>query len=490
MTYWENVVAAALVGVHNRSVGTDDADPLIGERIAEHTADPVRRTLDTAALTAVARLASGPAGVQAQPIPAAPTDPRPPVSPTASTYVLHAFSLSRWMIDWCLDLLATSGRRPTGGLLTSLLVRTARDAEHRAVIATIVGPRGRWLADLAPELGAVLPHPVDGIGGAEPDPGAWLHGDLPTRVAHLTALRRRDPGAARELLEQSWPAEPGAERDAFIEVFAFAPTADDEAFLEHALDDRRRAVRAGAVRALDAIEGSALRQRIFAAAAPMLTVEKRRLGRPRLTVHLPERPGPALVRDGVDPTPPRGIGGASWTLRQLISRIDPTEWEAHFGRGADELVGGVDPEEKALVAGLCAAAVTYRAADWADALIGHPATESTEVFGIAHPERLLDHVGTQHYSRVLAALQVLPTPWPDKLCLKVFGDLIRTLETELRVTPPSAAVVDLLAVALPATDRWQQIVDDARARVPVAPRQLAVLGEALRIRSILTRELT
>src|SRR6185312_11536779 len=89
------------------------------------------------------------------------------------------------------------------------------------------------------------------------DPRAWETGTRAQRVAYLTALRAREPLAARELLAAGWSRETAEERGQLLAVLSRGLSAEDEAFLEGVLDDRASWVRAAARRLLGQLPGSA-----------------------------------------------------------------------------------------------------------------------------------------------------------------------------------------------------------------------------------------
>lgn len=478
-------MSAALVGVRTRPVTTDDIDPVIAQHLPTETTDPVVTTLTIAALTAVAHQSVGADTVVAEPIPPAPDDPRPPMPELAATYVIRAMELTPRLADWCLTLLAHSTVQPPPTLLPALLARTARDVAIRETVARIVGPRGRWLAQYAPELGAVLPTAAS---TTLPDDSTWSHGHPEERRDYLAALRDRDPQAALDLLVQTWAAESGDDRELLITALRHNLSARDEAFLEGVLDDRRKSVRTAAASLLDAIEGSALQDRLFQAAAACLRLSQTRSRGQRIVVTLPANPAATLARDGIVLKASRGVGIGAYVLSQLVSRVPPNRWEEYFAMSPDAVVATIDPGETEFVAALCAAAVTHLNRPWANALLAHPAVRS-EVLAVADERHIVEAFATLPGPLKLAALRALPGPWPDALCRSA----VRMVQAELSgtrfVSPAAAQIISLMSTGLPATDGWRQSVDAMRDSAPTATTQFATLGEALRIRSVLEKEL-
>ena len=108
----------------------------------------------------------------------------------------HADLLAEW-----LAAAAGRGRRVPARLLPALLHQARRglpaDSGLRRLVAAAGGSRARWLAGLNPEWKFVLAYAPAGE-------DAWRLGDAAQRRGYLSALRARDPGAARDLVTASW----------------------------------------------------------------------------------------------------------------------------------------------------------------------------------------------------------------------------------------------------------------------------------------------
>ncbi len=103
----------------------------------------------------------------------------------------------------------------------------------------------------------------------------WRTGGRAERRAWLTALRQRDPAAARELLAAGWDTETGADRAELLGVLGARLGPGDEPFLETALDDRKQAVRQAAAGLLARLPGSAHTARAIARGTAVLSIERR-----------------------------------------------------------------------------------------------------------------------------------------------------------------------------------------------------------------------
>lgn len=493
MSSWEEIVSAALVGVRSRPVTPAGADPVIAVHLPDSDAaqsDPARFALQVASLTAAARAACGPESVSAEPIPVAPDDPRAAMPQVVSTYAVRAMEMTPRMAEWCLNLLADSGLRPPATLLPYLLSRTARHATLRPAISTIVGPRGRWLVGQAPELKAVLDD--SSLVSAPPDQSAWTHGEPAERVAYLTALRERDPGAARELLAVGWSGESGTDRELLLPAMFRQVCLDDEEFLEAALDDRRGKIRAVAADILDRVDGSAHRRRLVGAAVGLMEWVAGESGFVLRSSGLDlDTLGPAgtpLARDGINLTAPKGVALGDHVLAQLLSRIPPGHWEQQFGQPPETIVAATDSDEATIVQGLCSAAVTFEDRRWATALMSHPGA-SARVIAFADPDAVVRAFPSLAAERQLVGLHALPAPWSDQMARHALRLLDSMLANTRLVRGNVLTLFDLMSTGLPATDDFQSMIAVVRERHPHAIIPCATLSEALRIRSVLTREL-
>ena len=117
------------------------------------------------------------------------------------------------LAEW-LAAAAARGLRPPPQLLPALLDRARRaaaaDPGLPRLVAEAGGPRARWLAGLNPDWESVT--------AQDAGDDAWRLGRAAQRRGYLAALRARDPGAARELITDSWAAAAPGERAMFLAV--------------------------------------------------------------------------------------------------------------------------------------------------------------------------------------------------------------------------------------------------------------------------------
>ncbi|WP_438486356.1 DUF5691 domain-containing protein [Streptomyces sp. S186] len=382
-------MSAALLGVARRT-------PPVAVRAGQ---SPAAALLDAAAVSTVRRRSAlRPAPAGERPVPA-PADPRPPLPPAARRRLALLLAerdpgsggrrgtdpdLTELLPQW-LAAADERGYRAPEALLPALLDAARSRTDLRPAALALAGPRGRWLA----RLNADWRFALRGIGGGPmslPDADSseavrrlWEEGLFAERVALLTSVRRRDPGAGLELLAVTWATERAEDRLMFLDSLGECLTPDDEPFLEQALSDRSRNVRTTAAELLSALPGSALADRMA----------ERSLARVRLAAPGPEEPAPGEVlvldpprvcdagmqRDGVAPKPPSGRGERTWWLGQLVEATPLDRWPVHLGgRSPAEIVAlpVAGDWRMELHDAWCRAAVRQRHPEWARALLGAP----------------------------------------------------------------------------------------------------------------------
>jgi hypothetical protein len=326
------------------------------------------------------------------------------------------------------------GFAPPPQLLPALLDAARGRTDLRPAALEFAGPRALWLARLNPDWrfalratpggGTAVPHPEDGDRVQQ----LWQEGLFAERVALLSALRSREPAAARDLLATTWATERAEDRLMFLDSLRAGLGPDDEPFLEQALADRSRNVRATAAELLSALPGSALAARMAVRAEACVAIdhtsaprpvrtgrEGEKLGRtapasaatpgpntatteapdttgaggavetvgatkateatPTIAVEAPHECDPGMERDGVVAKAPEGRGERSWWLGQLVEAAPLGTWPRRLGgRTPREIVAlpVADDWQGELHAAWCRAAVRQRDAEWSRALLGDP----------------------------------------------------------------------------------------------------------------------
>jgi hypothetical protein len=434
---WQELVSAALLGAERRT-------PPGGS---------VAALLDAAAVETVRRRAgASPAVAGPRPAPA-PADGRPPLPAAAERRLALLLAgraaggdggrrgvtpdLAELLPQW-LALAEAGGYRAPDAQLPALLDAARARTDLRQSALRFAGPRGLWLASMNPDWKFALRGTPSGAGAplgssadGEPVPAdadrIWQEGLFAERVAVLTAVRRRDATAGREMLAATWQTERAEDRLMFLDALREGLSPQDEPFLEAALADRSSNVRATAAELLTALPGSALAARM--AARAMECVYPDPLDEGRLVVEAPHECDAAMRRDGVVPKPPAGRGERAWWLGQVVEAAPLSLWREHLGgRGPEDILAlpVADQWEEDLHAAWRRAAARQRDVGWARALTGGPGAPLPRGTAVAakllavlpeeeRAEWTARFIEARGLSEGFRALAVCGRPWPDRL---------------------------------------------------------------------------
>ncbi|NJN15426.1 MAG: hypothetical protein HC822_03600 [Oscillochloris sp.] len=416
-SYWEELAAAALIGTARRPNLPSPPAPL-AELVPHDIPDPAAMLLDIAAATAIyVRAGALPPLREMIGFPPAPHDAQPACSAEAARHLALILEDSQRtdLPEWLAALIAAGLRLPDARL-PDLLDLGRTQPELRDLIRPALGARGRWLADLNPEWGYTQ---------IDLDPlTSWQDGDRLERRAALALLRAADPEHARDLMIAAWPNERADERVAFVEIMAPGLRMADEPWLEDALNDRSREVRRQVADLLTRLPGSRLAGRMTTRALRYVQLEWGR----KISVTLPNACDEAMIRDGIEPRPPRsGLGERAWWLMQIIARTPPAIWLQRWNLAPADILG-VAPDEwrPLLIEGWQSATTNYADVEWATALVtlalAGDATIQLESLITVLPARQRDDLlirmfAANHHStgRELAVLRALPIPWSDRV---------------------------------------------------------------------------
>ncbi|MFH9062063.1 DUF5691 domain-containing protein [Streptomyces coeruleorubidus] len=455
---WEGLVTTALLGTDRRTPPGAGPGPEA----------PVA-LLDAAAVETVRRRAGlRPARAAERPQPA-PEDPRPPLPPAAARRLAllladrpggsgggrrgTAPDLTELLPQW-LAAANARGFAPPPQVLPALLDAARGRTDLRPTVLEFAGPRALWLARLNPDWrfalrstpggGAALPHLEDDEGVRQ----LWQEGLFAERVALLSALRSREPAAARELLATTWSTERAEDRLMFLDSLRTGLGPDDEPFLEQALADRSRNVRATAAELLSALPGSALAARMAVRAEACVAIDHTQatqaaggtessgatVATPTIAVEAPHECDADMERDGVVAKAPAGRGERSWWFGQLVEAAPLGTWSRRLGgRTPREIVAlpVTDDWQGELHAAWCRAAVRQRDAEWSRALLGEPSApeaggpgavslaERAKLLGTLdaaeRAEWVAGFIATHGLSEAFQLLGVCAVPWAPPL---------------------------------------------------------------------------
>ena len=489
-----DLVAVAAVGTAQRPL-----PPLPEHLVPPGPADQsaATRLLDAAAAFAVVRRARLPVEHGLTGAATAPDDsgdPPPPRFVAALARALHlspvesppggaaqADALLAESLTW----VGQAGWRLPHRLVVPLLQRCSGSPSLTAAAESVLGPRGRWLAELNPAWAAIAAE------GSPPrfarsDETAWTHGTSVERRAFLTELRRTDPDRARELLAATWSQEEPSERIVLLGVLTARTTPGDEDFLTAATHDRSPRVAEAARWGLLSIEGSALLERLRLRARRAVTVWG---SGPGASVWLtaPDDDGSAVAD---------GLGAATFSatpgenrLNALVAAIPPREWPGLAGVTASQLVAAGSAQSFGLSGGLTAAAVRWRDAELAAALV-RAGDRTPALLALLDPEalvRLLDDPAAALPPTVVRqVVDGWPRPWPPALARSLGG----WIQRQVSAREPGWATIqggiwDLAASAAPIAvargwaGRFRELGDDPRVPGPLQRRAHAAAGVLL-----------
>lgn len=368
---WGELRVAVTVGTERRAL--PDVASLAAALVP---LPPEQQALHAAALLGAARRAGlrPPAGPPPSSGPDG-ADPAEMVAPDRAVQLLELLlggnlgrpaAVQPLVAQW-LEAAAERGMVLPHHLVLAALDRGTADRELQPLVAPVLGRRGRWLAGCRPEARPEWRW-ATGTRGWTPD--TLLAAEPAERVAAVRALRATDPVGARGLVEALWSQVDAPGRAGLLATLAAGLGPDDEALLERALDDRSGPVRAGAIRLLEGLPGSARAARCAARLAPVVRLHGR--FRPTLSVAAPVLPEGDDRRD----EPP--ASEAHW-LRTLVAGAPLAWWERTLGFGPERIVGlrldaaaGPPGWETDLVGGWARAATAQRNPGWAVALLDRP----------------------------------------------------------------------------------------------------------------------
>lgn len=399
-TAWSGLVRAALLGTDRTEAVADTAmagEPRLGALVAGLAGRaPEARLLNAAAALAQYRRVGELPGVATEAAPApAVADPkrRCPAGAAAHLRLMLEGAHREALTEWLRRLVA-NGFVVAPEDLPRLLDAWRYQPVPRDLIVAAAGERGRWMASQNPSWRYAVSSPDD--------EDTWETGTTEARLALLHRLRARNPAAALERLRSTWATEPPTQRALFLAALEIGLSMEDEAFLEEALDDRRKEVRGIAASLLVRLPASRLVARMTERALPLVKIPRagggrvaRLLGRTRIEVELPAACDAAMVRDGIEPKPPRGTGERAWWLGQLLAAVPPSVWSGGADLTPEQCIAAAGRTEwrELLLRAWSTAAARTKDAEWAEALLavwagGERAVEPGPLAAALPPERL------------------------------------------------------------------------------------------------------
>jgi hypothetical protein len=277
-----------------------------------------------------------PAASTTEPPPVCAVETQPPVSdPQWRTALMTIFQDGPDPLrQEALRRLAHYGAVLPPGVLPLALTIAAKTPALQASLRPVLGQRGRWLAQLNLDWAYAL-----GGDEAELDSSLWEHGTLETRKVYLQQLRRRDPAAARALLETALSELDARERLTLLEPLTIGLESGDEDVLEKRLTDRSKDVRNLAASLLALLPNGRYVTRMIARLSPCLTQE-RKLLRQRWVIEPPTAFGPDWKADAMEESRIKSetLGERAWWLYQIARALPLDWWSAQTALSPAELI--------------------------------------------------------------------------------------------------------------------------------------------------------
>ncbi len=375
-TLWQDLLTSALVGTARQPLRLPPPSTPLTNRLAElDVTEPERALLGAAALLGLYRHAGQLPTSDTTPAPEpCPPEEQPVCTPRAGEHLAlmldkgHREVLPEW-----LKTVSAAGQRVPPQYLVALLDVGQKQSALRSQILPVLGHRGRWLA--AQNLAWDYAN-ADLSRDATADPtqvtSLWETGNRVTRQLLLQQLREQQPAQARDLVAATWDTEKADDRSSFVVTLATSLSMDDEPFLEAALDDRSQAVRRIAADLLSRLPSSRLIERMISRVQPLLAWLPG--NPPQIAVTLPDACNPAMIRDNINPNPPRHLsfGEKAWWLVQMLSAIPPAFWTQHWNTSPQQLLTAASHDQAwhhLFLEGWTSAAQRQQDETWIEALL-------------------------------------------------------------------------------------------------------------------------
>ncbi len=250
---------------------------------------------------------------------------------------LHGGHAVRLRHEAC-TVLARDGATLPFAVLPQALAAGARSQPLRAVLLSVLGARGRWLAARNPDwkYAAVANAGPTATDGAD---RIWQEGQHVERLAYFDALRASDPQAARALLQSSLDELAARERAAFVAALAANLGPGDEPLLEALLKDRSRDVRGHAALLLAQLPDSAHARRLIGWIQPLVTPRRGLLGK-GWDCDAPQAAEPGWSDAAIEAKRPQheALGERAWWLYQLVRQVPLSWWTSRTGSAPPQLI--------------------------------------------------------------------------------------------------------------------------------------------------------
>ncbi len=322
------LTSSALLGTERSPLGILENPHLEEARQSLEPHGQAKQLLGTAILAFNLTRAGAQASGKIPSLAPAAADTRPIIPEAAQERLQQLFAQQADLIPEWLELANQAGFRMPHKDLIALLEYGRQHTDQRQKILPLLDSRGRWLAQQNPQWAWA----TGDTSSLETALETWETGSKAARVLALQSIRQDNPDQARTLLESVWKSEPADERKSFLIQLQIGLSEADEPFLESCLDDRSKEVRSFAALTLSRLKSSAYNLRMANRAKQLL-----QNGKKGIEIVLPEWTND-LSRDGIEKTPPHGIGEKTHWWQSIIGRAPIEIWYSHLQLTALEIL--------------------------------------------------------------------------------------------------------------------------------------------------------
>ena len=312
--------------------------------------------------------------------------------------------------------------------LVPALLSLASATKENSHYLKACGERGRWLARLNDSWKSLY---------APAEEDIWETGTLPQRKEYLTALRKRNPQKARELLEETITKESANTRAELLEILQIGLSPEDEPFLESQLKDKSSKVKQAAYSLLKLLPHSSisrqyqefLKQALLLKEERVMLLAKKKVLEIAQQLSYPEH----LTESGFEKVSSlKGVEDEIYWVAQAIQYAHPRIWEESYGLNPEQTVQlmAAHKQKKLLLTALTQAALLHQHQEIAKALLGSNLNPDPQLLQVLEMKDRHAYAGQFTDDRNTAA-QLLPllmdsayTPMPSDLCrqlIKLFS---------------------------------------------------------------------
>lgn len=251
-------------------------------------------------------------------------------------------------------------RRISASLLPLFFDWAMRASISSEYVLSLVGERGKWLADLHPDWKAFLPLPNT----------AWQEGSLNEQCIWLSQLRKNDPDKARALLTQRLKQQAKVKAQAqLIACLQSNLSPDDEEILQEAYHHKRKEVRQNAALLLARLPESEYVQNLIDFSTELWEYDQ------GFRIHLSDDNLAVLkaFELGKIPVAQLQLGEKNRLLAQLMTVIPLSHWEEKLSMVPARLLDMMARNENAdwIISSWLLATAGQGRKDWALAMIDH-----------------------------------------------------------------------------------------------------------------------